>query len=198
MAAGVIAGPVLFEERLAARGWRAWRWLPFALAITVLVIDPAFAPVTLAAWVVNVIRFRRTVVRVDPWTISVGRKRLPLATLDLATLGRASNTWPWRVWNPRWLGANPIWTADSVGITGRDGSRRVWVSVGTDRRDELVAVLTRAVGQARAGAAVAVRVPPPGWYADPWDPVSALRWWNGASWTGYVARRPGRAPGVRT
>jgi hypothetical protein len=31
--------------------------------------------------------------------------------------------------------------------------------------------------------------PPPGWYPDPAQ-ATRLRWWNGGTWTGYVAARP--------
>ena len=42
-----------------------------------------------------------------------------------------------------------------------------------------------------AGSVVpgATAAPGPGWFADPWK-ASALRWWDGATWTGYVS--PGR------
>lgn len=172
-----------FSERLRPSA-RGWLWLPVVLAITSLAIAPLIAPVALAAWLVNLVRFWRVQVVVDDHAVRVGRRSAPLESLDLTTLGRAQNTWPWRVFSRRWLGANPIWTRDSVGIRGFYDGKPVWVSVGTDRRDELVGVLESAVPAARDRAPSA---PPTtgGWHTDPWDPTR-LRWWDGARWTGWT------------
>lgn len=170
---------------------RGWWWLPVILAITFLAIAPIIVPVALLAWVVNLVRFWRVVVSVDDQTIRVGRRAAPLAALDLTTLGRAQNTWPWRVFSPRWLGANPIWTRDSVGIRGFHDGKPLWVSVGTDRREALVDALVAAVPAARTraeaatGAASTAGPPTGGWHADPWDPTR-LRWWDGTRWTGWT------------
>jgi hypothetical protein len=193
-----VAGPepgLLFEESLSASP-RSWLWLVAAVAVTFVAIAPVVVPITLAAWLVNVARYSRTVVRVDADRVWVGRRSARLAALDLSTLGRASNTWPWRAFNARYLGGNPIWTRDSVGIRGIDGARKYWLSVGTNRRSDLVSVLEQAIPAAKARAESAatayagLKLPPPGWHDDPWQPGSQLRWWDGSQWTSYTAGRP--------
>ncbi len=195
----VVGAPELprFEERLRPVG-RGWLWLPAVLAITFLAIAPIFVPVALGAWFVNVARYWRIVVRVDADHLWVGKRAVRLAALDLTTLGRAQNSWPWRPFSRSWLGGNPIWTSDSVGVRGFD-SKPYWVSVGTNRREELVAILEEAVPEAKqrvvaTGAGpFAAAVAPAGWHPDPWDPVGALRWWDGARWTGWTHQpSPGR------
>lgn len=172
-----------YTERLRPTG-RGWLWLPVILAITGLAIAPIIVPVALVAWLVNLVRFWRVVVTVDDDTIRVGRRSAPLGALDLTTLGRAQNTWPWRVFSRRWLGANPIWTRDSVGIRGFHEGRPLWVSIGTDHREALVAALVDHIPSAREHLPRGTTVPG-GWHADPWDPTR-LRWWDGTRWTGWT------------
>lgn len=186
--------PVLFEERLAPRG-RAWWWLVAICVVTVLLLGLVFVPVALLAWFVNVGRFARVRTRIDSERMWVGNRSVRLTALDLDTLDRATNPRPWRVFSPRYLGGNPVWTHDSVGVRGRDGTKPCWVAVGTDRRDELVQTLRAAVAAARERAAAAAAayagrpLPPPGWYDDPWD-AARIRWWDGEQWTGYAAPHP--------
>jgi Protein of unknown function (DUF2510) len=176
---------LLYEERIGP-GPRAWAWLPVIVVITALALAPIVVPLALAAWFLNVLRYRGAVVRVDDDYVWVNRRWARLAALDPATLGRASNTWPWRSFSPRYLGANPIWTRDSVGLRGVDGGKRYWVSVGTNHREDLVRVLRAAIPAARDRAAtMPPGLPPPGWNADPWQ-QSRLRWWDGRQWTGYT------------
>jgi len=196
-AAGSPVGPgveIRFEERLRPTR-RGWLWLPPIVVVTFLAIAPVIVPLALIAWFINVARYWGVVVRIDDDYLWVGRRWARLATLDLTTLGRAQNTWPWRAFSRRWLGGNPIWTRDSVGVRGFDGGKPYWVSVGTDRRDELVAVLETAVGEARARAVAwaerARSASPPSWHPDPWDPVGSLRWWDGTQWTGWTWPRAG-------
>ncbi len=183
-----------YQESLRATP-RSWLWFAAAAAITFLAIAPIVVPITLAAWLVNVIRYQRISIRVDDDYVWVGHRWMRLAALDLSTLGRAQNTWPWRSFNNRYLGANPIWTRDSIGIRGVDGGRTYWLSVGTNRREELIGALTSAIPAARERAeqvpmpAALSSLPPPAWHPDPWDPVGQLRWWDGSRWTGYTASR---------
>jgi hypothetical protein len=186
--------PVLFEEQLRPRG-RAWWWLLALCAVTLVTLGLYFVPVAILAWFVNVARFARTRVRVDTERLWVGGRSLRVTSLDLDRVGRATNPRPWRIFNRRYLWGNPIWTRDSVGIKGRDGTRKCWVAVGTNRRDELLTTLRDVAVDARRrrDAAVAAyagrRLPRPGWYDDPWD-AARTRWWDGEEWTGYAAPRP--------
>lgn len=183
--------PVLYEERLGPRG-RAWWWLLVICVITLFTLGLVIVPIAIAAWLVNVGRFSRTRIRVDSERIWVGRRSLRLTSLDLGTVGRATNPRPWRVFSPRYLGGNPVWTRDSIGIKGREGSKRCWVSVGTNRRDDLLTVLRETAAAAHARRQAAARayagrlLPRAGWYPDPWD-ASRVRWWDGEVWTGYAA-----------
>ena len=186
--------PVLFEERLRPSR-RAWWWLAVISVITFFTLGLIIVPIAVIAWFINIARFRSSVVRIDTERVWVGRRSLRLTVLDLSKIGRATNPWPWRAFSNRYLGGNPIWTRDSVGIRGRDGKKKCWVSVGTNRRDEFLETLVDAAAAARArsdAAAVAYGgrvLPPPGWYDDPWD-GRRIRWWDGREWTGYAALRP--------
>ena len=193
--------PVLYEERLRPRG-RAWWWLLVICVITLFTLGLIVVPIALVAWFVNVGRFARTRIRVDSERIWVGGRSLRLTALDLDDVDRATNPRPWRVLSPRYLGGNPVWTRDSIGITGREGTKKCWVAVGTNRRDELLGVLRSAATDARARKAAAAAayagraLPPAGWYPDPWDPART-RWWDGEEWTGYAASRAGVDGGPR-
>ena len=176
--------------------------------VTFFAIAPLVVPFAVIAWLINYFRYRGAWVRVDPDYFTVGTRRVRLAALDLSTLGQASNTWPWRTLNSRYLGANAFWMRDSVGIRGVDRGKKYWVSVGTSRRDELVAVLRAAVPAAAARADAAgtppsdpTPLPDAAWHADPWDPEGHLRWWDGYQWSGWTwppADEPARDPAPRS
>ncbi len=190
----------LYEEHLAAQR-RDWRWLPVIVVIMVVAVLPVLAPVAVLAWLYNVVRFRKTRVRVEADHLWVGKRWVRLCALELSTLGQAGNTWPWRHLNRRYLGANPIWTSDSMSLRGLDGGKRYWVAVGTNNLDALVTVLAEAIPAARARAeaagtwaATAVSLPKPDWHPDPWNPTAQLRWWDGAGWTGWTAPKPPDEP----
>lgn len=192
--------PVLYEERLRPRG-RAWWWLLVICAVTLATLGLLVVPIALVAWFVNVGRFARTGIRVDTERIWVGGRSLRLVELDLDDVRRATNPRPWRVFNRRYLGGNPVWTRDSVGLHGDPEARKCWVAVGTNHRDELLAALRDAASAARVRRAAAMAayagrpLPAPGWYADPWD-AARIRWWDGEQWSGYAAlHRPGAWPG---
>ena len=86
----------------------------------------------------------------------MGRPSIPrLGALDLDSVGRATNPWPSHVFNNRYLGGNPIWTRDSIGIRGRDGKQKFWIAIGTNRHDELLAALEHTVADARARSTTA-------------------------------------------
>ena len=186
----------LFEERIGPSR-RAWMWFPIVCTVTLFALAPLAVPIAVLAWFVNVVRYRKAAVRIDPDYLWVGRRWVRLAALDLTTMGRAGNTWPWRAFNSRYLGANPIWTNDSVAVRGIDGGRPYWVAAGTNHREELVSVLREAVPAAKERAQAAGTwspiprlLPPPAWHPDPWDPAGHLRWWDGHQWTGYTVPHP--------
>jgi hypothetical protein len=72
----------------------------------------------------------------------------------------------------------------------------VIVAIGTNRRDELLAVLGPAVTAAkRVGPwGPPPSAPTPSWYPDPFGPSGCVRWWDGTRWTPFVARPHERAP----
>ena len=193
-----LGATTVYQERLRPTG-RAWNW--FAVIVGISWFTGGWVLVLLGtlAWTINVVRFWKSELRIDHERVYFGKRSVKLAALDPATLGRASNPWPWRSFSSRYLGGNPIWTRDSVGVRGVDSGRKFWLSVGTNRRDELVAVLEAGMAQARARAEAAatayagMKLPPPGWFDDPWDPTGHHRWWDGTEWTGYTA--PKTAPG---
>jgi hypothetical protein len=184
-----MSGGIRYAEPLRV-GLRGWGLFVLALVVTALAVGPVLVPVTTLAWVVNLMRYRGASVRIDDTHVHVGRRSVPLLAFDPSTLGRASNTWPWRMLDRNWLGANPVWTRDSVGLSGHDAGKRVWLSVGTNHRDELVAALLEGLRRAHqgfemahSGATSTKPSPAAGWFADPWDPVRSLRWWDGEHWT---------------
>lgn len=179
----------LFQERLGIPR-RAWGLFALALVVGLVAIHPLTVPLIVLSWGYAVLRYARTEVRVDADAIRVGRRVAALGWLDPATLGRARNPWPWRPFTRTYLGANPIWTTDSVRVLGRDpAGRRVVVAVGTRRRDELVAVLEWGMlhARARAGPLAGTSLPLAGWYDDPWAPGAGWRWWDGWRWTPHAA-----------
>jgi len=187
----------LYLERLRMPR-RAWALFAFAAGVSVLVVSPLAVPLVAIAWGTSFLRFRHLAVRIDRDRISVGRKALPLTCLDLSTLRQARNPWPWRFLSRRYLGANPIWTDDSVSLQGRLQGRKVIVSVGTNRREELVRALGAAVADAKAAGpwGPPFVAPAPGWYPDPWGRHGGLRWWDGQRWTPFVTapQPPGSTP----
>jgi len=201
--------PVLFDEALGMPR-QAWALFGLALVVALVVVHPYTVPLVALSWLYSVMRFHRVRVRVDPWYLSVGKRHAPLAGLDLTTLGRARNPWPWKVFSRSYLGANPIWTSDSVRVIGRDlHGGQVTVAVGTNRRDELLGVLESAVARAStalgAQPATEAQVPSPAASAAPVNasaapagsaPVPAGAWPapSSAGWTPQPPVRP-PAPG---
>jgi hypothetical protein len=149
--AGAVPGTLRYDEPVGVRG-RSWWWLAIVVVVTFFTLGPLVVPLAVLAWFVNVLRCASVRIRIDDEHLWVGRRQVALAALDPATLGRASNAWPWRILGRRHLAANPIWTRDSVAIKGRDSSGVYRVAVGTNRRDELVATLRSAIDEARERA----------------------------------------------
>ncbi|MCU1345524.1 MAG: hypothetical protein JWL70_1790 [Acidimicrobiia bacterium] len=195
--------PETYYREVLTMNARAWALLAASMVLTALMVHPLFMVATAGAWLFNALYFHGLEVRIDEQQVWVGAKSVPLAALDLATFDRASNVWPWKARSPYWLGANPIWTRDSLSLRGQWDGRPVRVNVGTNHREELMAALTGAVQRAQTGAEAAAApversdTPPPGWYVDPWNPVVGLRWWDGWRWSPHVAVRQSNRRGGR-
>jgi hypothetical protein len=66
--------------------------------------------------------------------------------------------------------------------------------VAVDRREQVERIIAGLRGASAPSALPppppqVVVLPAPGWYPDPWG-LSPARWWDGATWTGYVAIAP--------
>ena len=83
----------------------------------------------------------------------------------------------------------PVGGVAVVGADGADGAERSWPApVGAAAAPSAAGaapVSTPAVPVADASAATI----PAGWHPDPWR-LAAVRWWDGAQWTGHVSGPP--------
>lgn len=74
----------------------------------------------------------------------VGRNSVPVAALDLTTLGFVETPDVYRVFGSNQLKSNPLWLRHTVALDGHHDGRAVHVMVRTDHPDELVAALRAA------------------------------------------------------
>jgi hypothetical protein len=191
-----------YYEHLSVRPRQLWWMLAVGIAV-VVAGSIVLLPFVIVAWSYSLLRFHRSDIRIDEQFVSVGTKRMPLIWLDPATLGQPRNVWPWFWLSSRRLTCVPFWTSAGVGIRGKDHrGKRVFVSLGTNHRDELIAALLTGIARARVTPAAAsdygspthhgAPSGPAGWFPDPWDPVRGLRWFDGHTWTGWTSPHPDR------
>jgi hypothetical protein len=152
------AGLTRYREPLKMRR-SVWRLIIFSLVATWFTVGFFYTIALVLIWVIQSARFSKRYVEIDEYWVRVGRKRLPLKALDPSTLGRASNPWPWRQWSKRWVQCDPVWSSDSVGMRGTIDGKTVWLGVGTEQRDELVAALLAAIDDAKRAEGLPLRPP---------------------------------------
>jgi Protein of unknown function (DUF2510) len=202
-----------YYEHLSIRPRQLW-WM-LAVGVAVVIAGSIFLlPVMVVAWSYSLLRFSRSDIRIDDHFVSVGTKKMPLSWFDPSTIGQPRNVWPWFWFSSRRLTCVPFWTKTGVGLKGKNNrGERVYLSLGTNHRDELIAALLTGISRARSAPAAGqsaawgstygsawgsapgtqVATSQPGWFADPWDPVRTVRWFDGRSWTGWTAPQPNRS-----
>lgn len=190
-----------YYEHLSIRPRQLWWMLAVAVAVT-MAASIFVLPFVALAWIYSLLRFHRSDIRIDDTFISVGTKQMPLGWLDPSTLGQPRNVWPWFWLSSRRLTCVPFWTSAAVGVQGTNhNGKRVYVSLGTNHRDELIAALLGGIARAnttptnyRTPTGSPTPIGPSGWFPDPWDPVRGLRWFDGYSWTGWTMPHVNRTP----
>ncbi len=192
-----------YYEHLSIRPRQLW-WL-LAVGVAVAIAGSiVLLPFVTLAWAYSLLRFSRADIRIDDHFVSVGSKKMPLGWLDPSTLGQPRNVWPWFWFSSRRLTCVPFWTSTAVGLRGKNHrGQRVYLSLGTNNRDELIAALIAGIARVRSAPAAGQYsgwtypigpTSPPGWFVDPWDPIRSLRWFDGSTWTGWTSPLPIRQP----
>jgi Protein of unknown function (DUF2510) len=195
----MIGGQVRFVENLTPRPKQLW-WLAAIIVISVLGGAAYAVPFVVVAFCYSLLRFHATYVQIDSHNLAIGKRIVPLLSLDPASLGNPRNTWPWMWFSKRRITAVPVWTKGSIGIQGRNtAGKLVIISIGTNHKEELIAALTGAIAEARRAVmaqptnhASAIAAQPAGWFPDPWDPIRSIRYFDGNGWTGWILPAPGR------
>ena len=86
------ASQIRYEERVGPAP-RAWLWLPVIVVITALAIAPIVVPLALLAWIINVLRYRGAVVRVDDdWVTDQASRSLRATATPIITRIRSTSS----------------------------------------------------------------------------------------------------------
>jgi hypothetical protein len=197
------AHQTLYYEDLSVRPRQLW-WLPGVLVAAAFGIGIYTVPIVFVSFMFHLVKYRRALVAITQTHLHIGKRSVPLAWLDTGSIGNARNLWPWQWRSSRRVACVPFWTKGSLGIGGRTATgTKLFASTGTNDRDQLVQALLHAVNQSKTLTSAPIPTPvsnpgarpgwPPGWYPDPWNPIALVRWWDGASWTGWTAAHPHRA-----